>query len=259
MQPNEVENEFNVPRAAPDAGRGPDPGDELVPPEVSAFRRAVEDDVARRLAGEPADGRLARHRRAAEQRSRHAEDLDQLVRQQARYAYQVVASWFTIIFDPALPELAGRLPTYDEVDSLARTTVARAVAGFREELARIRPWLGEEGPDFKRLFLLECLLHLPDAYRRWLRKTGQLSWDDVEQIGADSNVADPAELLLRLDDRVRNHQEWVIERLRSGGFPGAGRGESWYSDVALTEIVDATVATLDAAVRDWAPDEGRRQ
>lgn len=257
MQPNEVESGFTAPRAAPDAAPEPDPADELVPQEVLAFRRAVADDVARRLAEEPADARLARHERAAESRSRHAEDIDKIVRKQARYAYQVAASWFTIIFDPALPALAGRMPTYDEVDSLARNTVARAVVRFREDLARIRPWLKEESPDFKRLFLLECLLHLPDAYQRWLRKTEQLSWDDVEQIGAGSNVADPAELLRRLGDRVRNHQEWVIERLRSGGFPGTGRGESWFSDVALTEIVDATVETLDAAARDWAPDAGR--
>lgn len=258
MQPNEVDGESTVPRGMAGADHEPEPEDELVPQEVLAFRRAVVDDVARRLAGEPVEVRLARLERAAESRSRHAEDIDKIVRKQARYAYQVVASWFTIIFDPALPELAGRMPTYDEVDSLARDTVARTVVRFREELARIRPWLKEESPDFKRLFLLECLLHLPDAYQRWLRKTEQLSWDDVEQIGADSSVADPSELLRRLDDRVRNHQEWVIERLRSGGFPGTGRGESWFSDVALAEIVDATVETLDAAVREWAPDVGRR-
>jgi hypothetical protein len=168
----------------------------------------------------------------------------------------VVACWYTIIFDPALPALAEKTPTYDDVDSLARNTVARAVVGFREELARIRPWLSEDNPKMKRLFLLECLHHLPDAYQKWLRKHQQLSWDDVEQIGAEGSVADPAQLLQRLSDQVRDNKEWVTDRLRSAGLPGAGEGDPGFTEWSLAEILDATDDTVKAAAEQWESDAG---
>jgi hypothetical protein len=238
----------------PDAAGVPEPPDEPDPPAVEAFRQAVDDAVADRLTAEAVEARLERLTQAVNRQSGFpGEDLDSLVESLARYAYQVVASWFMIIFDAGRADqpASDSAVTDRDVDDLACDTVARAVVGFREELARIRPWLDGAVRDPKQLFLQECLLQLSDAYQRWLRETDRISWDEAEQIGADSQVAHPAQLLPHLVDQVRNDRERVVYRLQRAGLPGAGRRATEFSEVAAAEIVDATLETLRAAARDW--------
>lgn len=255
MVPDHLESDTD--EAPVDTDRALDPADVFDTPAVAALRRDVHEAVERRGTDGVVESQLERLQRAVERRSGlGAEDLDRLVESLAGYAYQVVASWFTIIFDSGSPELPGSLSavTDRDVDDLARDTVARAIVGFREELARIRPWLSDEGPDAKKLFLLECLLQLTDAYERWLRETDRVSWDETEQIGADSDVVHPGQLLRQLTDQVCNYRERVTYRLQRAGLPGAGRRATKYSQIAVEEIVDATVVTLRSAARDWAPE-----
>ncbi len=232
--------------------------EELAPELVEELRRAVEDPsldrpppvVEERLA------QLARVRQA--RATLQGEHLHEVLDSLSRYAYQVVAGWFSIIFDSGLSELPdGVAPvTYDDLGDLASDTVTRAAVGFEEEIAHGRPWLREEDPDLRRLFLAECLLHVFDAYQRWLREKDLVSWDEAEQIGSDSAVPQPAPLLRRLFHLVVHDRDRVVHRLRQTDLPGAGSPAMPPSEVAATEIVDATVDVLTAAARDWADRTG---
>jgi hypothetical protein len=255
MPPRDLEHERTQIEPTPDTTQAtPQPLEPNVP-ELEAFQRGIDDAVAAISDDEVQDG-LNRLRQAVQRKAGlNHEALETIVADQARYAYQVVACWFTIIFDTGEAQLESE-PRVDNTDvhALARETVARAAVGFREELERIRPWLRHERLGFTRMFLLECLLHIPDAYQWWLRVKDHVSWDGVEQIGASHSAPSSSELLRRLTQQVRNDRARVIFRLRHSGLPGAGEGWSEFTDAAATEIVDATLDMLDEAAHAWVPE-----
>jgi hypothetical protein len=239
--------------------------DESNPAALDSYLHMVDETVERYLTPELVEAKLAQLKRAIPARADWDEDdWNHLIDTLTEYAYQVVRSWVAILAvgngatDPHGSRRALSRLNERDVDELADDIVTRAVTGFRVEMARIRWWLRDEQPDMKKLFILECALQLPEAYRAWQLGRGRLSWEALEELAMESEAyADEnVELLQRLYRYLRHDRDriaYLLQTIR-------------YDEAEVTEIIQATLAVFDlianeltagADLRSQAPPDAR--
>jgi hypothetical protein len=244
MMPNNLEREFAPSEHIPAEEVVSDPVDnETDSPILERYVRHLDETLATELTRDAVQERLNRLMRGMAAQSKwHDRDLDGLCDDLARYANQVVWVWLMVIaldedrtarFDTAPLALAEH-----DADEITEDVVARAGASFREDVERVRWWLRDESPEMHTIFLLECALQLPGAYRSWLASTGRVPWEEQHVNNGD--------LLRSLYGHMRDDSQKVAYLLES----------SRYTREEVSEIVRVTLEVFEFAAREWADDGG---
>jgi hypothetical protein len=205
-----------------------------------AYASAVDHDLAETYTPSIVADRLARLKAAEAARSSwHEEDWNYLIEELSAYAFQVVHSWITIIAHFDEPSGSGHITrtrmSGQDVETLAGDVITRAVNGFRQELDQIRWWLRQDLPEMKTLFLLECVLQLPDAFRSW-RLSRSLT-DELDEMAEYGFAADDhSELLRRIYVCVHDDKPRTVQVLKAH-----------YSEAEVDDIVAVTLSVFDLA------------
>jgi hypothetical protein len=208
-------------------------------PAVGRFAAAVSREVDEQLTNDVVDARLAEVRREALTRARSDRVGERGFAQElARYGYTLVRMWLQVI----LVEMQGAAAIgrqgvdLDEagIHEMAKDTVARAIASFRDEQPA-EP-AADNRVDLNTEFLSVCVRSLPDAYRSRQLHLGQVGSEFEKDFGQPQ-----AGLHL-----VRALRHCVTDR----------RGETAYllrswidSDQERDEIIELTRRALDRAAR----------
>jgi hypothetical protein len=109
------------------------------------------------------------------------------VEELARYGYRIVLIWVRIIrtWTRAVSVMGPHQPdlSLDDLDELAKETVARAIYSFRHDASQSPTSAqSEDATRLKTALLIQCVRQLPHAYRSMLLKAGRLV-DEFEQMG----------------------------------------------------------------------------
>jgi hypothetical protein len=207
-------------------------------PAIARFAEAVSSDVDQHLTAEVVEARLAVVRQEARDRAA-AGHLGEggFAQELARYGYTQVRIWLQMIrIEMQGVAAIGRQTVgldEPEIHDLAKETAARAIAGFREDLAESR-----DDRAVRTALLAECVRRLPDAYRSRLLHLGKLGYELDEELGQQQPVVG-LHLIGALRHCMTRNRGETAQILRTWTDSAEQRDE----------IIEATRAALERAVR----------
>jgi hypothetical protein len=117
----------------------------------------------------------------------------------ARYGIQVIRAWIATgkIFAYCRErgyrtERQTRLHQ-DAIEAVAATTVAVAIAAFRDSVLPRGLWDPSRGASLRTYFIGQCLMRFPREYERWLKDNKPLELaSDLTDVRDRSSIANPA-------------------------------------------------------------------
>jgi hypothetical protein len=157
-------------------------------PAIEHFLLAVDRTVGERLSEDEIEARLQQVlRRSAQSHaptpspewSMENPNWQAVAKKLAAYGYRIVEIWLQAILTGQYQVDLRR----EDIDELAKKTVARAINGFRNEVllpGRV-PAKNIADIDLREIFLAQCVRRLPEAYRSHLLGTDRLPLNDLEE------------------------------------------------------------------------------
>lgn len=136
----------------------------------------------------------------------------------ARYGYAVIRGWLRSgLIYKRVRDLTGAglqpapvdaLLRDDAADEVALEVVAHAVRAFREHVLLKKRWDPTKKASLKTYFVGQCLMQVPNVYRRWLAETR--TWSDTRADQQLSELADRASGDPRGDPAALAVQEAIL-------------------------------------------------